>query len=257
MMRDTALPAAQGPELNLHKLSRSRMPDHSMPETSLSVRLRNERERRQIPLSSISANTKISSSLFEALERGDVSRWPSGIFRRSFIRAYASAIGLDPDAVAREFLEQFPDPLEPPRVTVAAPPVAMTAPITGPAATGAAANGSGLRLKLADAPTPFVPGRLLTGMRHRWAAVACDGGFVLAVALCVFVACDKFWLPLGIAMIGYYVGGILLLGNSPGVCLLAPGAADEAHYNRPPDDNARADGHPGAHSDWHFRVPAR
>src|SRR4051812_4604904 len=82
-------------------------------DKALCLRLRRERERRQIPLSSISANTKISASLFEALERGDVSRWPSGIFRRSFIRAYAKAIGLDPDETAREFLEQFPDPSEP------------------------------------------------------------------------------------------------------------------------------------------------
>jgi cytoskeletal protein RodZ len=97
----------------------------------LCARLRNERERRQILLSSISANTKISAGLFEALERGDVSRWPSGIFRRSFIRAYAGAIGLDPDAIAREFLEQFPDPLDPPPVSptpAAAPAVAASSP---------------------------------------------------------------------------------------------------------------------------------
>ena len=86
--------------------------DTPVSTESLCVRLRRERERRQIALSSISANTKISVSLFEALERGDVSRWPSGIYRRSFVRAYAKAIGLDPDTVAREFAEQFPDPAE-------------------------------------------------------------------------------------------------------------------------------------------------
>ena len=51
-------------------------------------------------------------SLLEALERDDVSHWPSGIFRRAFIRAYAHAIGLDPDVVVREFLEVHPDPVE-------------------------------------------------------------------------------------------------------------------------------------------------
>ena len=81
-----------------------------MTEESFGRRLRRERERRQIALSSISANTKISATLFAALERDDVSRWPSGIFRRAFIRAYAEGIGLDPDEVAREFLECFPDP---------------------------------------------------------------------------------------------------------------------------------------------------
>jgi hypothetical protein len=211
-----------------------------MTAVSLCARLRNERERRQIPLSSISANTKISAGLFQALERGDVSRWPSGIFRRSFIRAYAQAIGLDPEATAREFLEEFPDPLDPPT-----------------AAAGAAASTTGLRLKLADTPTPFVHGRLLTCMRQRWAAVACDGGIILALALCVFIASNTFWLPLGVAMIGYYLGGILLLGNTPGVCLLAPNGTAQPHYNRPPDETGHTDEDQGAHSDWRLRVPAR
>lgn len=85
-----------------------------MPEEPFGLRLRRERERRDIALSSISANTKISVALFEGLERDDVSRWPSGIFRRSFIRAYAEAIGLDAESTAREFLERFPDPEAPP-----------------------------------------------------------------------------------------------------------------------------------------------
>ena len=79
-------------------------------EETFGGRLRRERERRQIALASISANTKISASFFEALERNDLSRWPSGIFRRAFIRAYAAGIGLDPDTIAREFHERFPDP---------------------------------------------------------------------------------------------------------------------------------------------------
>jgi cytoskeletal protein RodZ len=83
-----------------------------MPDETLGTRLRRERERRHIPLSSISENTKISVALFQGLERDDVSRWPSGIFRRAFIRSYAEAIGLDADAVAREFAERFPDPAD-------------------------------------------------------------------------------------------------------------------------------------------------
>jgi hypothetical protein len=74
------------------------------------ARLRHQRERRQIALASIAANTKVSLSLLEGLERDDVSRWPTGIFRRAFVRAYAHGIGLDPDVVIREFLERHPDP---------------------------------------------------------------------------------------------------------------------------------------------------
>ena len=79
---------------------------------SFGARLRYERERRQIALRSIAEQTKIGVPLLEGLERDDASRWPSGIFRKSFIRAYADAIGLDPEPVVREFLERHPDPLE-------------------------------------------------------------------------------------------------------------------------------------------------
>jgi len=183
-------------------------------EDSFGRRLRRERERRQIALSSISANSKISVSLFEALERDDVARWPVGIYRRSFIRAYASAIGLDADAIAREFLERYPDPLEP-------PPPAPDAP--GPIGAPPAPRSSEprLRLTLADTGATFSRGRILAGMRRRWAAAGCDAGVVLAVAVTTFVVVGRFWAPLSVTMLGYYLGGIVLLGNTPGVCLLA------------------------------------
>ena len=79
---------------------------------SFGGRLRYERERRQIPLKSIAERTKINVPLLEGLERDDVSRWPSGIFRKSFIRSYAEAIGIEPEPVVREFIELYPDPLE-------------------------------------------------------------------------------------------------------------------------------------------------
>ena len=82
-----------------------------MAET-FGARLRYERERRQIALKSIAESTKIGLPLLDALERDDVSRWPSGIYRKSFIRSYAEAIGLDADTIVREFVERYPDPLQ-------------------------------------------------------------------------------------------------------------------------------------------------
>src|SRR2546421_13079425 len=82
-----------------------------MPET-FGTRLRRHRERQQIDLASIAAQTKIHQPLLEGLEADNVSHWPSGIFRRAFIRAYAHAIGLQPDDVVREFMELNPDPIE-------------------------------------------------------------------------------------------------------------------------------------------------
>jgi len=85
---------------------------------SFGARMREQRERRQIALTDIADRTKINRSLLEGLERDDLSNWPAGIFRRSFLRVYAQAIGLEPESVVREFLEVHPDPTD----VVAAPP---------------------------------------------------------------------------------------------------------------------------------------
>jgi transcriptional regulator with XRE-family HTH domain len=75
-------------------------------------RLRLHREERQISLAAVSEQTKIKLSLLEALERDDLSHWPLGLFGRSYIRSYAQAIGLDPTATLREFLDQHPGTTE-------------------------------------------------------------------------------------------------------------------------------------------------
>ena len=106
---------------------------------SFGARLRYERERRQIALRSIAEQTKIGVPLLEGLERDDASRWPSGIFRRSFIRAYADAIGIDPEPVVREFMERHPDPLESEPATAQAAPARVATSI----ATASASSGSG------------------------------------------------------------------------------------------------------------------
>jgi transcriptional regulator with XRE-family HTH domain len=213
---------------------------------SFGARLRQQRERQRIDVADVAARTKIKASLFEALERNDVSQWPAGLFRRSFIRAYAESIGLDPAATLREFLEHFPDPGDPPFDRPAPKAAARTeriaaVPAPPPAAAAVAASPvempSDLRLTLADAEMPFFGGRVLADAPQRWAAAAWDAGVLFAVGLVVFVVVNRFWMPFGIAALSYYVGGILLLGNSPGVCLFAPKSAKET---RPTSEPVRA-----------------
>jgi hypothetical protein len=79
-------------------------------DSTFGTRLRLQREEQQISLAVISEQTKIKMSLLEGLERDDLSRWPSGIFRRSYFRAYARAIGLEPDRLLGEFQALYPDP---------------------------------------------------------------------------------------------------------------------------------------------------
>lgn len=171
---------------------------------SFGRRLRAERERQGVSLASIAARSKISIALLEALERNDVSRWPVGIYRRSFIRFYANAVGMNGDAVVREFLALFPDPAEPPNDEPVLEPVEPVA---------------GLRLTLGpERWTPFAAGFLVRPGR-RWAAAAFDVGAVLVLAGALFAIFGKFWLPLGLSALCYQLGGILLLGNTPGVFL--------------------------------------
>src|SRR5262245_15191811 len=83
-------------------------------DESFGARLRHQREKKGVSLRTIANQTKIKLSLLEGLERDDIRYWPAGIFRRAFVRDYAQAIGLDPDAVVREFVERYPAPIEVP-----------------------------------------------------------------------------------------------------------------------------------------------
>src|SRR5688572_28023270 len=84
-----------------------------MHTESFGTKLRAQREQRHVTLKAIAEQTKIKASLLECLERDDISRWPEGIFRRAYVRAYARAVGLDADAVVRQFLDVYPEPVEP------------------------------------------------------------------------------------------------------------------------------------------------
>lgn len=78
--------------------------------SSFGTRLRSQREKKGVSLADISSQTKIKVSLLEALEGDDLTYWPRGLFGRAYIRAYAQAIGFDPEPLIPEFLEIHPDP---------------------------------------------------------------------------------------------------------------------------------------------------
>jgi transcriptional regulator with XRE-family HTH domain len=108
------------------------VPDRAAREAAAAVarlayceQLRDVRERRGITLAEIAERSKVSEGLYAALERADVSRWPMGIYRRSFFRAYALALGLPVEAALSEFLLLFPEeddqPISPGLVTSSGP----------------------------------------------------------------------------------------------------------------------------------------
>jgi|KBSSwiStaDraftv2_1062776.scaffolds.fasta_scaffold17477_2 hypothetical protein len=118
---------------------------------SFGAEMRKQREQREIALATIAEKTKIKLSLLEAMERDDLSQWPNGFFRRAFMRAYAQAIGLEPDDVIRDFLA-FHDGLieeagaisslsfDNPRASAAPPPTRLRQ-MVGSAVTRLRSNG--------------------------------------------------------------------------------------------------------------------
>jgi len=70
--------------------------------------LKTARQERRIGLDAVAAATKIKHTLLIELEANDVSRWPAqAVYRHGFIRAYAKAVGLNPDDLVRRFDAEF------------------------------------------------------------------------------------------------------------------------------------------------------
>jgi cytoskeletal protein RodZ len=65
-----------------------------MNETGI-LGVRSWRLRKGISLDAIAASTKLSRRQLEAIESGDFSRLPGGIYNTSYIRQYAQAIEFD------------------------------------------------------------------------------------------------------------------------------------------------------------------
>jgi transcriptional regulator with XRE-family HTH domain len=62
-----------------------------------------------VSLEQIAASTKINVSLLKGLECGNLSRWPTGLYRRSYLRDYVRAVGLPITSTVAEFVRLFPD----------------------------------------------------------------------------------------------------------------------------------------------------
>jgi transcriptional regulator with XRE-family HTH domain len=175
--------------------------------------LQRERERRDITVRAIADRTKIGVGLLQSLERGDVSRWPGGIYRRSFVRSYAEAIGIDPDLVLANFERLFPDP------------EALSAFDRSDAAAQAPAvprvpfESGGLRLQLAS---PARPGRAAV----RTACV--DVAFVVCAGLIGFLAAGVvgFWSATAVSALTCHVCSVLGLRRA----IRAPLAAALHHW---------------------------
>jgi hypothetical protein len=78
-----------------------------------------------------------------------------------------------------------------------------------------------MRVATPPAGAWFCEGPLVRGIGLRCFAAAVDI-FVLAVmGVALYAVLGMFWAPMCLATVAYYSVSILLLGNTPGVCLFA------------------------------------
>ena len=83
--------------------------------TDIGSRLRQAREQRGLSLGDIAATTKIPTMSLAAIERNDFGRLPAGVFRRAFVRTFATEVGLNADELVGEYRARFePAPAAPP-----------------------------------------------------------------------------------------------------------------------------------------------
>jgi transcriptional regulator with XRE-family HTH domain len=183
-------------------------------------RLRHHREQRGISLRSVADTTKIAHPLLQALERGDVSQWPQGIYRAGFIRAYAAAVGLPPGETALEFAQAF-DELEPSRELSPAAPEAPASSLRLTLASITSGTSASQRTRVAALDVCVVTAAGLL--------VSAAGGFTpsLAIACCALV---------------YYGGSTIWQGRTPiaawldadGVASAPPGVQRSSTAHRQP-----------------------
>jgi cytoskeleton protein RodZ len=84
-------------------MSRKRSP------ATVGAKLRKARERCRLSLRQIADSTKISVPVLEGLERDVITHMPGGVLGRGYVRSFAAAVKLDPEATVAEFVAQFPE----------------------------------------------------------------------------------------------------------------------------------------------------
>lgn len=181
--------------------------------------LRRIREQRGISLEQIAGQTNVDLELWVALERNDVSKWPSGISARAFVREYARAIGVDPESTVDEFCRCFPHGDRRRDRILRAEAELLGLPFDGRDDLVPAEEDR----RRAHAPEPpQVAREAIIARRSRLAAAGMDLGFVVAGGVALAKLAGAPVLPIvGGASLAYHAAGVILLGTTPGAALVA------------------------------------
>jgi hypothetical protein len=170
---------------------------------------------RGISLTELSESTKVPVDVWEAMERNDFSRWPKGIYARAYIREYALAIGVDPDATVDEFCRWFPqgDRRAERLVRGHAEIVGHRLAWQDDLAKGSVGD------RRAKPPTPASSFFDAYDVRQlRLMAAGADMAIVMvATSAIALVSPVPFWTALAVSALAYHALSVALLGSTPTV----------------------------------------
>jgi cytoskeleton protein RodZ len=79
---------------------------------SISSDLKLERQKRNISLAQIAADTKISLHYLESLEEGRYSELPGGMYNRAFLRAYCERLNLNQQDILNRYEAEISPPMD-------------------------------------------------------------------------------------------------------------------------------------------------
>ena len=185
-----------------------------MSREAFGSNLRRRRIRCGITLESLEHATRVPGDLWRGLEENDLSRWPSGIYARAYVRQYAMAVGLDPDATVDEFCRSFPqgdrraERVVRGQATIVGHRLDWSDDLVGLVID---------KDRRADAePGPDRLPELLRGNRGRIVAAVVDTAAVVTVGLTLasVFPLDRAFAVAGVAVL-YHAGGITVLGCTP------------------------------------------
>ena len=74
---------------------------------TLGEKLRQAREERDVSISEVAEQTRISPLYIEAIENDDYSPLPGGIFNKGFIKSFAKFVGVDEDEALQDYSRQL------------------------------------------------------------------------------------------------------------------------------------------------------
>jgi transcriptional regulator with XRE-family HTH domain len=88
---------------------------------TVAARLRRARLSAGLELSDIEQRTRISPSILRWIDEGQFHRLPAGIYARSYLRAFAHAVGLDPREIVSSIEHELPPAAEVPSAAAIVP----------------------------------------------------------------------------------------------------------------------------------------